>query len=199
MCSCQYAAFTHHPPLISPLLSSPFLSSPLLSSPLRPGWCTSHQTAKETKALSLSWSREELSVPSALFDDSISNDTLILTPHCLFFLYDEIPLERRATGRIIKTWLKRGEPHSSLETTHDNFVSRRCKEHDRVGGIGFVEMSRNYVFSLQITFHSGDTKAKKKLRPHYKEWRRINESNEAYLSKLSVASGLGWINHKFQP
>lgn len=149
MCSCQYAALTPHSLLFFPflVLSSPFLSAPFLfsppaflsflcppflsslpllsyllsPSPLRPGWCTSHQTLKETKAPSLSWSWEELSVPSALFDDSISNDTLILTPHCLFFLYDEIQLERRATGHIIKMWLKHGEPRSSLETTYDNF------------------------------------------------------------------------------
>ena len=102
-------------------LSFPFFSPPLLSSTLHPSWCTSHQTLKETKAPSLCWSWEELSVPSALFDDSISNDTLILTPHCLFFLYDEIQLERRATGHIIKMWLKHRGPCSSLETTCDNF------------------------------------------------------------------------------
>lgn len=105
----------------SPFLSYPLPSPPLLYSPLSPllpslhrGRCsTSHQTLKETKAPSLSWSWEELSVPSALFDDSISNDTLILTPHCLFFLYDEIQPERRATGHIIKMWLKHEEPRSS--------------------------------------------------------------------------------------
>lgn len=99
---------------VNMLLSLLSLSSPLLSflscSPLlRPGRCTRPHALRETKAPSLSWSWEELSVPSALFDDSISNDTLILTPHCLFFLCDEIQLERRATGHIIKMWLKRGE------------------------------------------------------------------------------------------
>lgn len=107
-------------PLLYSLLSYPLPSPPLLYSPLSPlffsllpGRCTSHQTLKETKAPSLSWGWEELSVPSAPFDDSISNDTLILTPHCLFFLYDEIQLEKRVTGHIIKMWLKHEEPRSS--------------------------------------------------------------------------------------
>lgn len=123
-------------PLLPSSPFSPFLFSPPLlpASPLHP----SHQSLKETKAPSLSWSWEELSVPSVSFDDSISNDTLILTPHCLFFLYDEIQLERRATGHIIKMWLKHEEPHSSLETTPDNFLTHQCKEHDRVGGEGIV-------------------------------------------------------------
>lgn len=60
-----------------------------------------------------------------------------------FFHYDEIQLERRATGHIIKTWLKHWEPGSSLETTHDNFFFPcRLTEHDRVGGVATVELNR---------------------------------------------------------
>lgn len=59
-----------------------------------------------------------------------------------FFLYDEIRLERRATGHIIKTWLKHWEPGSSLETTHDNFFfPRQLTEHNRVGGVATVELN----------------------------------------------------------
>lgn len=171
--------FLSFPVLSFPLLSHPLLpsfplSSLLLSFPLCPGWCTSHQTLKETKAPSLSWSWEELSVPSALFDDSISNDTLILTPHCLFFLYDEIQLERRATGHIIKMWLKREEPRASLETTHDNFLTHQRKEHDRVSDKGIVGTKWNHVFSLQIMLSRGDTKAGSKQGSFWKDLTRIN-------------------------
>lgn len=156
----------YSPPPVSPLCVSPllpfsprpFLSScppplsPLaLRSLLHPGTLTCHLTLRETKAPSLGWSWEELSVPSALFDDSISNDTLILTPHCLFFLHDEIQLERRATGHIIKTWLKRKEPRLALEAARNYFLTHQRKEHNRVGDEGIVEKSGNPAPTPQIT------------------------------------------------
>ena len=159
--------------LSSPLLSSssPLLSSPLISSPLRPARCTSHHTPlKETKAPSLSWSWEELSVPSALFDDSISNDTLILTPHCLFFPYDEIQLERRATGHIIKMWLKHGEATLVPRNRPWQLLSRR-KERDIVGGVGIVKMNKRIMCCPWRWF--SDTDAKTKCGSPCKDWMGI--------------------------
>ena len=114
MCSRQYAAFTYSfpfpfsLPFLPPPFSSPFFflprsfPYPLSPPPLHPSWCSS-QTQGDTKAQSLYWSWEEAVSPLAPFDDGISNDTLIPTPNCLFFrLYDEMQLETRATGHIIK-------------------------------------------------------------------------------------------------
>lgn len=121
------------PLLSSPLFYCPLLSSSLLSSPLLSSSSSSSDTGRNKKPPSLLEPGRRLSVPSAVFDDSISNDTLILTRRCLFFLYDEIRLEKRATGRIIKMWLKREEPRLSLETTCDNFLTQQCTERDVVG------------------------------------------------------------------
>lgn len=139
MCLSQYAAFNSFRLLSSPfpfpllpslLLSSPSLFSPLISASLL--LLIRHR--QKQKAPSLLELGRRLSVPSAVFDDSISNDTLILARRCLFFLRDEIRLEKRATGRIIKMWLKREEPRLSLETTCDNFLTQQCTERDAVGG-----------------------------------------------------------------
>lgn len=117
-------------PSLFPFLSSPLFYCPLLSSSLL--LLIRHR--QKQKAPSLLELGRRLSVPSAVFDDSISNDTLILTLRCLFFLYDEIRLEKHATGRIIKMWLKREEPRLSLETTCGNFLTQQCTECDVVGG-----------------------------------------------------------------
>lgn len=75
-----------------------------------------------------------LSVPSALFDDSISNSTLILAAHCLFFV-------------SVMKWSLRGvQQGKSLKLGSDTasharpwkpiFLTHQHKEHDRVGGGG---------------------------------------------------------------
>lgn len=114
---CRYATF---PAFVSP----PGVSSRLL---LRPARCAAAQMLRKHRLPLSAGAGRSCQSLQLLFDESISNDTFILTPHCLFFLYDEIRLERHATGRIIKTWLKREEPRSSPETTHDNFCHTGIK------------------------------------------------------------------------
>lgn len=149
MCLGRYAAFNNlYPPLL--LFSSPALF--LLSS----SSSSSSETGRKTKPCSFSLCLSlllslsfflpagvgrRLSVPSALlFDDSISNDTLIFAWRCLFFFCrDEIRLETPATALIIiKKEKKKGwgstlflESHSSLETTCDcvfffTFFTLKC-------------------------------------------------------------------------
>lgn len=187
MCTYQYAAF--HPFLFTLhfcyllfIFSIPFFNPS--SSLSLPSWCTSHQTWKETKAASLSWSWEELSVPTALFDDSISNDTLIPTPHCLFF-----PLwwnsAREACNRahhsnVAQTLRARLVPRnhpwqfclsaSAYRTQQGRWCRNRRTE-------------RDHAFTPQITLRWGDAKAQSKLS-------RINKSNEVDLPELSVVSDL---------
>lgn len=115
-------------PLVGPIRCA--VQSILGSSPL---FCGPADAAGNKKAPSLSWSWEELSVPSARLDGSISSDTLILAPHCLFFPGDEIQLERRATGRIVTTPSKQpGLVPSKKKTAHDDFffcLSHLLREH----------------------------------------------------------------------
>ncbi|TNN51832.1 hypothetical protein EYF80_037928 [Liparis tanakae] len=115
--------------------------------------------AHQTKAPSPGWRWEELSVPSSLFDDHVSNDALILA--VCFPLRDETGPGRRATGRIIKT-LRREEPRSSLETAHDNFLTDQRREHDRAGGGGIEEESEGISRSSGETAKSREKKKKMK-------------------------------------
>lgn len=101
-------------------------SSALLSSLLRPARCATHQMLRKQRLLlSAGAGRSCQSLQLCLM--IAFQMTLLSSLHCLFFLYDEIQLERHATGHIIKMWLKRKEPRSSLETTHDNFCHTGIK------------------------------------------------------------------------
>lgn len=112
-------------------------------------WMQQSLEAVRNKSLLLSaGAGRRLSVPSALLDESISNSTLILAAHCLFFflffwgLRDEMELERRATRQIVKVGLRHREPGPSLETPPDDFSTHQRRERDGVGGTGTLRSPR---------------------------------------------------------
>lgn len=187
MCTCQYAAFTHHPPLIFPLLSSALLSVPADALVIR-------QPKKQRLLLSAGAGRSCQSLQLCLM--IAFQMTLWSSLHTVCF---SSMMKFSSRGVQQGTSLKRGsnaESHTCPKKPIMTILSHRRKEHNRVGGVGIVEMNRNDVFSLQITLRRGDTKAESKLGPLCKDRTWINECNEADLSKLSVVSGLGRVKEE---
>lgn len=117
---------------VKTLLSSPFRWRLLASSlPRVPADAAAIRSREKQSLLLSAGAGRRLSVPSALFDDSISNSTLILAAHCLFF----VSVMKRSwrgvqQGKSLKLGSENQEPRSSQETARDNFSTHQHKEHD---------------------------------------------------------------------